>query len=155
MRSTASDRCPRNGGTRSILSTSGVRISAMMPAKMKRSSTLKTCTRMNAEPSQIQINARMIASQISARRERISRSGWVRVDAAARVGPGAGRLFTARPRRGAATRLDGDVLKIEPTQLAGPRNVMGVEKLQAANHLASAGQVHPIRAAQPGHGSQR
>ena len=87
----------------------------MIPAKMKSSSTLKTCTRMNDAPSKIQMSARMMASQTSAFIGRLSHSApavlWnaLRDDAL-----GATRSLTARPGLLAADEagLDGDTGKV-------------------------------------------
>src|SRR5579863_7575389 len=158
MSRTVIERCPRKGGTRSRRSTSGVRISAMIPAKMKSNSTLKTCSRMNDAPSQIQMSARMIASHTSARSERDSSSACARgrgAVAVERTPRGAARPLTSELRRAEAARLDGDVLKIEATQFAGTGDVMRVEQLQATNQLTCAGDVHLITPAQPRDCSER
>ena len=110
------ERCPRNGLTRSIPSTTGVRMSAMIPAKMKSRSTLKTWTRMKAAPSKIQMIARMMASHTSAFADRVSHNWrvalWARFD---RDGLDVAGSFAERPRLAAddGGRLAGAVAKAD------------------------------------------
>jgi ABC-type phosphate/phosphonate transport system substrate-binding protein len=91
-------------------------MSAMIPAKMKSRSTLKTWTRMNAAPSKIQMIARMMASHTSAFADRVSHSGRAALRALLdRDGLDAVRSFAERPplAEDDAARLAGAVAKAD------------------------------------------
>src|SRR5580700_1721108 len=109
---------------------------------------------MKAAPSNIQMSATTMASQTSARTDRVSQSGRVAEPRRVLVRDAA-RSFRARSVAAEAAPLDGDVVKVEATQLRRARKAMSVEKLQATNHLSRAGRVHPVRAAKSRDCAQR
>jgi hypothetical protein len=93
----------------------------------------------------------MIASHTNARIDRLSQRWGAGREVAVRRALVAGRLgpWRRRPAPVDSARSDGDVVKVEATQLHGTLNVVGVEELQASNHLARPGKIHLVLAAQP------